>query len=86
MTMDYLELGMDERRAFDEQRTANVNEGRPEQPAWFRNFYNCPECATEWEDHWSCMVDDDCPACKERSISPDDAEEIEIPDAPDLGK
>lgn len=36
----------------------------------FRNFYRCPDCGYEWEDQWDCMVDDDCPTCGSRHISP----------------
>lgn len=40
------------------------------------NSYTCPECGYDWEDEWSCAVDDDCPNCGERHISPHDSEEI----------
>ncbi len=32
------------------------------QPA-FRNFYECVDCGTSWEDVWSCACEDDCPNC-----------------------
>ncbi len=31
--------------------------------AWYLNSYECERCSTEWEDEWSCEVDDECPAC-----------------------
>lgn len=34
----------------------------------FRNSYDCP-CGNHWEDDWSCMCDDRCPAC-DTSCSP----------------
>ncbi len=43
--------------------------------AWFRNHYKCPGCGCHWTDDWSCMCDDDCPACGDRHISPYDSEE-----------
>jgi hypothetical protein len=39
------------------------------------NHYECPRCACAWSDTWSCQVDDDCPACGLRHISPADSEE-----------
>lgn len=36
----------------------------------FRNYYQCPNCDFEWEDVWSSMVDDNCPNCETRHISP----------------
>lgn len=37
---------------------------------WFHNFYCCPKCGHEWEDHWDCGVDDECPVCSVKDISP----------------
>ena len=37
---------------------------------WFANFYHCPKCKHHWVDHWDCAVDDDCPRCGCRHISP----------------
>lgn len=34
------------------------------------NYYCCPECHHEWTNEWDCEVDDDCPECGERHISP----------------
>jgi len=42
----------------------------------WRNYYRCPACSTEWEDTWSCQVDDDCPDCGHRHISPYDSDDI----------
>lgn len=42
----------------------------------FLNYYACPACDTHWEDRWSSMVDDDCPSCGLRHISPYDSEDI----------
>lgn len=28
-----------------------------------RNHHHCSDCAVDWEDRWSCEVDDDCPGC-----------------------
>lgn len=36
----------------------------------FINYYTCPECDCEWEDEYECWVDDDCPECGMRHISP----------------
>ena len=37
----------------------------------FLNYYECPRCDCAWSDVWSCQVDDDCPACGRRHISPE---------------
>lgn len=39
------------------------------------NHYKCPSCGEHWQDEWSCMVDDDCPSCGARHISPYESEE-----------
>lgn len=40
------------------------------------NHYTCPECGEDWTDEWGCDVDDDCPACGKRHISPHKSEDI----------
>ena len=42
----------------------------------YHNYYKCPQCETEWEDDWDCMVDDECPECGQRHISPYKSEDI----------
>jgi hypothetical protein len=44
--------------------------------AWFRNSYQCPNCKTKWEGKWSCMVDESCPRCRTKDISPYGADEL----------
>lgn len=44
--------------------------------AWFRNYYTCARCHSDWEDEWSCMCDDDCPHCGARHMSPRDSDEL----------
>lgn len=39
-------------------------------PVLFRNFYRCPNCGHLWVDQWDSGVDDECPACELRDISP----------------
>ena len=41
-----------------------------EEEAQFLNYYHCNECGHEWTDEWSCMCDDDCPACGAQHWSP----------------
>ena len=51
--------------------------------AWYRNYYRCDRCGSEWPDEWSCMCDDDCPDCGARHMSPyksDDLTEVIEPD------
>jgi hypothetical protein len=43
----------------------------------FLNHYECPRCDCAWSDAWSCQVDDDCPACGLRHISPEDSFEFD---------
>ena len=38
--------------------------------AWFRNYYKCERCGSDWTDEWSCMCDDDCPEYRSRHYSP----------------
>lgn len=45
-------------------------EEEEEEESQFINFYWCPRCNHDWEDAYSCMVDDDCPECGYRHISP----------------
>jgi len=44
-------------------------------PSLFVNHYTCPDCGTDWQDEWECAVDDDCPHCGKRHISPHESEE-----------
>ena len=37
---------------------------------WWTNHYRCPDCRHQWADGWDCQVDDDCPECGLRHISP----------------
>lgn len=43
----------------------------------FLNHYTCDRCGHDWQDEWDCMVDDECPACGARHMSPHTSEEIE---------
>ena len=40
------------------------------------NYYECPECEDIWQDEWDCQVDDDCPSCGCRHISPYESQEV----------
>jgi ssDNA-binding Zn-finger/Zn-ribbon topoisomerase 1 len=40
------------------------------------NYYECPECNDTWQDEWDCQVDDDCPSCGCRHISPYESVDI----------
>ncbi len=42
------------------------------------NCYRCPECGGKWADAWECQVDDDCPHCGYRHISPYKATELDF--------
>ena len=39
----------------------------------FLNHYECPRCECNWSDAWPCQAEDDCPACGERHIPPDES-------------
>lgn len=41
------------------------------------NHYTCPRCGEDWSAAWSCMVDDDCPSCGMRHISPTDSDDLD---------
>jgi|GEM_PF-3502916 len=42
----------------------------------FLNHYRCPKCGTEWNDEWYCIVDDECPKCGMRHITPYSSEDL----------
>jgi predicted nucleic acid-binding Zn-ribbon protein len=44
--------------------------------AWFRNYYKCVRCGSEWTDEWSCMCDDDCRQCGARHMSPYNSDDL----------
>jgi len=44
--------------------------------AWYRNHYHCGDCATDWEDEWSCCCDDECPVCGSGDWSPTESEDL----------
>lgn len=48
--------------------------------SWFINHYTCPRCDTHWQDEWYCMVDDECPQCLMRNISPHRSEDVSVED------
>jgi hypothetical protein len=37
------------------------------------NYYECPDCDHHWYDVWDCQVDDACPECWTKGISPTDS-------------
>lgn len=45
--------------------------------ARFRNTYDCPACASHWEDESETVCDDRCPDCN-LSCSPSGSEDIEM--------
>jgi hypothetical protein len=52
-----------------------VIEPEVDNPTGWLNHYKCPECEHEWSGEWDCQVDDDCPNCGTRHISPTRSEE-----------
>lgn len=34
-----------------------------EEEKYYKNYYRCPECGTEWKDEWSCTCNDRYPEC-----------------------
>lgn len=42
----------------------------------YNNHYKCPRCNSEWWDAWDCQVDDDCPYCGKRHITPFESEDL----------
>jgi predicted RNA-binding Zn-ribbon protein involved in translation (DUF1610 family) len=47
----------------------------PMESAKFRNHYRCPNDGCEWQDLWSSMCNDKCPACN-AEIEPHASEEL----------
>lgn len=64
-------------------RLPDYNLDPPDDPVYrFTLTYECPLCGHEWLDEWSSIVDNTCPDCGRRNISPkriDDATECEEP-------
>jgi hypothetical protein len=44
--------------------------------AWYRNYYLCERCDSNWSDDWSCMCDDDCRHCGARHMSPYNSDDL----------
>lgn len=44
--------------------------------AWYLNSYECSYCGTHWTDGWSCMCDDECPACGASDFSPINSDDL----------
>lgn len=55
-----------------EEEVFNVEVDAPE----YVNYYKCPNCGEEWEDEWDCEVEDECPNCGTRHITPYKSEEV----------
>ncbi|WP_448205332.1 hypothetical protein [Azospirillum sp. sgz302134] len=51
-------------------------DGSGDDPTGVLNSYRC-DCGAEWTDTWDCAVDDDCPACGARHISPYLSEDLD---------
>lgn len=43
--------------------------------ALLTNHYTCERCGHNWSDDWDCAVDDDCPSCGARHMSPHTSED-----------
>lgn len=41
------------------------------------NYYSCERCGHEWEGTYECQVDDDCPSCGVRHMTPYFAEDAD---------
>jgi transcription initiation factor IIE alpha subunit len=41
----------------------------------FRNYYQCPDDRTVWQDEWSCTCNDRCPVC-DKEVEPYHSEDI----------
>lgn len=48
----------------------------PQTGPLFLNIYACPHCEHQWRDVWDCGVDDTCPKCGTRNLSPSTSTEI----------
>ena len=48
--------------------------------AQFLNRYRCARCGNRWSDVWDCGVDDDCPKCGARHMSPVKSTELDEDD------
>ena len=44
--------------------------------AWYRNYYTCARCGTDWTDEWSCTCEDDCPSCGARHMTPQTSDDL----------
>jgi len=53
-----------------------INAEDEEEEVEFLNRYSCYACGHKWSGVWSCGVDDDCPHCGARHVSPKKSVEI----------
>jgi len=60
----------------DSEGGADSGEKDNDEPARFRNHYQCPKCGGSWSDDWSAACDDDCPHCGERHVPPVESEDL----------
>jgi rubrerythrin len=58
-----------------ERSGSNAGDDAGEDVSKFENFYRCPECEHEWEDTYTSIVEDDCPSCGNRHITPYQSED-----------
>jgi hypothetical protein len=72
--------------ALEDIKEAAVLLGRPPwsgkrddegDPICFLNYYECSECGHEWQDAYSCQVDDECPECGAGGMSPVKTEDLD---------
>lgn len=61
----YGECRDDEKRFCQEDldHVYGVNMWEDVEETEYVNKYQCTSCGEEWEDTWTCMVDDECPKC-----------------------
>lgn len=61
---------------YDQQEDARPFRLDEEDTLKWLNRYECPECSTKWVDIWDSQVDDQCPKCGCKNVSPFQSEEV----------
>ena len=76
ISFDGLDLGVEDVQIIEDLECPYGDLEDEDFDMLFKNHYKCPKCNCRWEDEYECMVDDDCPKCGLRHISPWDSEQL----------
>ncbi len=76
--------GVEDRDEDDEDRDEEDSAGNASDSEVV-NHYKCDACGHEWTDVWECEVEDDCPHCGLRHMTPFYSDDGSMPNLDDVG-